>query len=314
MISYMLTGQRFPTKEHKKLRCFAHQALRFQKSVDVTGDAVALTPWLRFLAPKLTGFVDLMESTAFMLKYMEDAVKEHKNTYSEDDMRDFIDRYIQEKRNNPDSSFTDEQLNVVGVDYLFPASTTVTATLTFATAFLLNYPYVQVKMQEELDAVIGRDRLPTLDDRINLPYCEAVLRETMRKETLVPLSVVHRATEDTKLGDYDIPKDTAVITNLWSFHNDKEFWGDPEVFRPERFLDEDGNLLKKDFSLPFGVGKRVCAGETFARQYMFLLFTSIMQSFNIKCAPGTLPPIPKADSPGIIATKRGFWTRFEPRT
>ena len=61
--------------------------------------------------------------------------------------------------------FSDEQFHVAGIDYLFPASTTVTATLNFATIFLLNYPEVQVKMQNELDAAIGRDRLPTLDDR-----------------------------------------------------------------------------------------------------------------------------------------------------
>ena len=111
----------------------------------------------------------------------------------------------------------------------------------------------------------------------------------------------------------NVQQDTAVVTNLWSFHNDKEFWGDPEVFRPERFLDEDGNLLKKDFSLPFGLGKRICAGETFARQYMFLLMTSIMQSFNIRCAPGTSPPTTEPDLSGIIVTKKGLWTRFEPR-
>jgi cytochrome P450 len=61
--------------------------------------------------------------------------------------------------------FSEEQLHVLGIDYLFPASTTVTATLNFAMAFLINYPDVQTKMQEELDAVVGRDRLPTLDDR-----------------------------------------------------------------------------------------------------------------------------------------------------
>jgi cytochrome P450 len=61
--------------------------------------------------------------------------------------------------------FTEEQLHVIGIDYLFPASTTVTATLNFAMVFLMNYPDVQTKMQEELDVVIGRDRLPTLDDR-----------------------------------------------------------------------------------------------------------------------------------------------------
>ena len=68
---YMITGNRFTPEEHGKLRYFARQALRFVRSVDVSGDAVALTPWLRHFAPKLTGFTDLMESTINMLKYME---------------------------------------------------------------------------------------------------------------------------------------------------------------------------------------------------------------------------------------------------
>ena len=106
----------------------------------------------------------------------------------------------------------------------------------------------------------------------------------MRKQTVAPLSVIHRATEDTELNGYFIPKvssainlskthkiimdalvniqqwvflaqDTSMILNMWSFHNDPNFWGDPEVFRPERFLDEKGQLLKKDYSLPFGAGQ-----------------------------------------------------------
>jgi len=106
----------------------------------------------------------------------------------------------------------------------------------------------------------------------------------MRKQTAAPLSIIHRATEDTELNGYFIPKvssainlskthamirdalvniqqwvlltqDTSMILNMWSFHNDPNFWGDPEVFRPERFLDEKGHLLKKDYSLPFGAGQ-----------------------------------------------------------
>ena len=71
LIWYMVTGQRFSPKEHNKVRFFSRQALRLLKSIDVTGDAVALTPWLRHFAPKLTGFNDFMQSTANMLKYME---------------------------------------------------------------------------------------------------------------------------------------------------------------------------------------------------------------------------------------------------
>jgi cytochrome P450 len=62
-----------------------------------------------------------------------------------------------------------------------------------------------------------------------------------------------------------------VIVNVWSFHNDPDFWGDPEVFRPERFLDEKGQLLKKDYSLPFG------AGQWRHVQYEFSLIIRILR-------------------------------------
>jgi len=314
---HMFAGQRFSTKEHGNQRYFAEQAYRTQRSVDITGNALAQTDWIRYFAPYYSGFTDLIDSSENMLKFVKKAVTEHKATYSDDYARDFIDVYLKEmkKREKPEeiSSFSDEQLVVTGTDLLFPAATTVSATLNFAMVFLLNYPEVQRKMQQEMDNVVGRDRLPTLDDRARLPYNEAFLREVMRKQTLVPMSVVHRATEDTELNGYFIPKDTAMVLNLWSFHNDPNFWGDPEVFRPERFLDEKGALLKKDYSLPFGAGKRLCAGETFARQTMFLIVSALIQNFTLKGTPGKPLPSEEPDMPGIIVTKKDMWLQFESR-
>jgi hypothetical protein len=68
---FIIAGQRFPVKEHHKLRFFTRQALRFQKSIDVTGNALAQTPWIRHIAPYFCGFKDLTEATVNMLKYME---------------------------------------------------------------------------------------------------------------------------------------------------------------------------------------------------------------------------------------------------
>jgi len=314
---HMFAGQRFSTKEHGRPRYFAHQAFRTVWCVDVTGNALAQTDWIRYFAPYYSGYTDLIESAQNMQKFMEEAITEHKATYSDDYARDFIDIYLKEKkkREKPEeiSSFSDEQLAVIGVDILFPAATTVSTTLNFAMVFLLNYPSVQRKMQQEVDIVVGRDRLPTLDDRARLPYIEAFLREVMRKQTLVPMAIVHRATEDTALNGYFIPKDTAVVLNLWSFHNDPNFWGDPEAFRPERFMDEKGELLKKDYSLPFGAGKRLCAGETFARQTMFLIVSNLIQNFTVKAAPGKPLPSEEPDMPGFLVTKKDIWLQFEPR-
>ncbi|KAJ4447845.1 hypothetical protein ANN_09853, partial [Periplaneta americana] len=231
-IWFIITGQRFPVKDHAKLRFFARQAMRFQRALDATGNAVGLTPWLKHIAPKYFGYTDLIESTGNMLRYVKvsifyynlkvlfvlvhtsmssfvrslnpclstadnsytnDAVKEHMATYSEDFIRDFTDKFLMEmkKYENVDepTSFTEpseqivvpsiyeswyvaeEQLRVVGLDYLFPASTTVTATLNFTIVHLLHHPEVQEKMQKEIDVVVGRNRLPTLDDRSRYVEC-----------------------------------------------------------------------------------------------------------------------------------------------
>lgn len=78
----------------------------------------------------------------------------------------------------------------------------------------------------------------------------------MRIETLTPLSVPHKCTRKTTLGGYEIPANTPVLTNLAAMHHDPDLWGDPEIFRPERFLKEDGQLTK-DITLPFGFGKSI---------------------------------------------------------
>jgi cytochrome P450 len=70
-----------------------------------------------------------------------------------------------------------------------------------------------------------------------------------------------------------------VVINLYSVFQDREHWGDPEVFRPERFLDADGHFVKDDWMIPFGVGKRMCIGEVLTRNTIFLFFTSLLQEF-----------------------------------
>lgn len=146
-----------------------------------------------------------------------------------------------------------------------------------------------------------------------MPYTEATLREIMRFETLVPSSVPHRAVCDTSLGGFFIPKDTIVLAGLFTLHNSKDVWNDPEELKPERFLDSDGKLnLKKDFSLPFGAGKRLCAGETFARNTMFLCIAAILQNFNPKPSNGQRPSLDDT-SCGFVRMPADFWIKLEAR-
>nr|CAD7438754.1 unnamed protein product [Timema bartmani] len=245
----VLAGDRFPPEAHKKLRQVADASFHFVKDVEPTGGALVLTPWLRHFGRNGFGFNGLVKGTGYVTEFFREAVKDHKKNYSEDSLRDFIDDYIQElKKNDKD------QLLLLATDLILPTAATVPAMLTFALIMLLHHPQVMLKAQKEIDGVVGRDRLPSLDDRSSLPYLEAIQREVHRRQSLLPLSVFRRCTEDTMLNGYFIPQHTLVVPNLWSVHNDPELWGDPENFRPERFLDEEGRLLRKDITMPFGGG------------------------------------------------------------
>ena len=79
--------------------------------------------------------------------------------------------------------------------------------------------------------------------------------EIHRYATIVPLSVLHSTMKKTTFRNYVLPKDTIVMQNIWAVHFDSKLWGDPEVFRPERFLDENGRVVKPEYFIPFSVGK-----------------------------------------------------------
>lgn len=170
--------------------------------------------------------------------------------------RSFIGNYLDEMRSRTrNRSFTEEQLLALCVDLFQAGSETSSNTLGFGLIYVLHNTYVIDKMRKELDFVVGKDRLPTLSDRTQLRYTEAVVCEILRMSTVAPLGIAHRALNTTRLGKFIIPKDTLAMVSLHTLHKDKEYWGDPEVFRPERFMDVDGNLIHHDCLLPFGAGK-----------------------------------------------------------
>ncbi|XP_045393399.1 cytochrome P450 2U1 isoform X4 [Lemur catta] len=93
------------------------------------------------------------------------------------------------------------------------------------------------------------------------------------------------------LQGFTIPKGTMILPNLWSIHRDPAIWEKPEDFCPHRFLDDQGQLIKKETFIPFGIGKRVCMGEQLAKMELFLMFVSLMQSFTFALPKGAKKPI-----------------------
>ncbi|XP_054098112.1 vitamin D 25-hydroxylase isoform X3 [Callithrix jacchus] len=137
------------------------------------------------------------------------------------------------------------------------------------------------QVQKEIDLIMGPNGKPSWEDKCKMPYTEAVLHEVLRFCNIVPLGILHATSEDTVVRGYSIPKGTTVITNLYSVHFDEKYWRDPEVFHPERFLDNSGYFAKKEALIPFSLGRRHCLGEQLARMEMFFFFTALLQRFHL---------------------------------
>ena len=121
--------------------------------------------------------------------------------------------------------------------------------------FFLHHPEVQDKCYKEICDVIGHDRAPSMRDKQEMTYVDATIMEVLRKGDLAPMSVSHGLPRDVTFRGYVIPKDAIVIPYLHSALHDPEVWGDPENFRPERFIGPDGKLTRPEEFIPFSIGK-----------------------------------------------------------
>lgn len=101
---------------------------------------------------------------------------------------------------------------------------------------LLRQPALLEQAVQELDQVVGSARAVAESDVPNLPYLQAVVKETLRLYPPGPLLAPHYSTQATTLAGYDIPAGTTVIVNAWAVGRDPGFWENPHEFRPHRFL------------------------------------------------------------------------------
>ncbi|KAG6384872.1 hypothetical protein SASPL_153691 [Salvia splendens] len=143
--------------------------------------------------------------------------------------------------------------------------------------------------QDEIDKVVGRDRFVQESDISNLPYLQAIFKETLRLYPPGPLSGPREALEDCHIGKYHIPKGTRLVANLRKFHRDPIVWSNPDEFRPERFLNEESQVHFKgqcfEF-IPFSLGRRMCPGMTFGLQVIHLTLARLLQGFNLSMPDG----------------------------
>lgn len=194
------------------------------------------------------------------------------------------------------------------------ADTTVSSMHCFFLAMTL-FPEVQRKAQAEIDAVIGSDRLPTFEDRPNLPYVDALVKEVLRWHPVAPMGLPHVTSADDVYEGMFIPKGTMLIPNIWLFMHDPATFKNPDTFTPERFLGP--NPEPDPHTLCFGFGRRVCPGRELADASVYLSVAMALAVFDIskkRDASGSVIEPTVRFTPGIISHPAEFKCEIKPRS
>ncbi|XP_062964306.1 cytochrome P450 2U1 [Cynocephalus volans] len=293
IICSLCFGQRFDytNSEFKKMLGFMSRGLEICLNSQIL--LVNICSWLYYLP--FGPFKELRQIEKDITSFLKNIIKDHQESLDRENPQDFIDMYLlhmeEEWKNNSNSSFNEEYLFYIIGDLFIAGTDTTTNSLLWCLLYMSLNPDVQEKVHEEIERVIGPNRAPSLTDKAQMPYTEATIMEVQRLTVVVPFAIPHMTSEKTVLQGYTIPKGALILPNLWSVHRDPAIWEKPDDFYPNRFLDDQGELLKKETFIPFGIGKRVCMGEQLAKMELFLMFVSLMQSFTFALPKDSEKPI-----------------------
>ncbi|KAI0666405.1 cytochrome P450 [Trametes maxima] len=183
---------------------------------------------------------------------------------------------------NADTSTLLHQIKwATGSLYGAGGETTYSTVLVFVMAMAL-HPDKLRKAQEEIDRVVGTERMPLISDRPDLPYVDALIKETMRWHPTLPLSIARSTAAEDVYEGYRIPKGTIVMPNVWAIAFEPKGPYDPHEFVPERFLvpnEEDRPIDPVVWA--FGFARRLCPGKYLAENSVFVLIATVIAMFDI---------------------------------
>jgi len=286
-------------EDDEKFRRFMHLFDEGFKLFNKTGPLIFI-PVLKHIPCIQETVEHIKKNRAEMLEFVRYIIDDHKKTLNPKAPRDLVDTYLLAAESaREDGTYeelfaecadTDQQLEQILLD-IFSAGVESTKTaLQWLLLHMIHNPNIQKKVQEELNRVVGQNRLPTIEDIEHLHYTRATIYETMRRNTVTPLGVARLADRSVMLEGHLIPKNSHVLPNIHAVHMDPEIWDAPEDFKPERFLNEEGKVQKPKEFMPFSAGQRMCPGDQIAEMELVLFFSSLLHVYEIKNPENT--PLP----------------------
>ena len=258
----------------------------------------------------------------FFFATTDKVLREHKETFDENNLRDYVDCYILEMKkveenNETTSSFYREAgyLNFRAslFDLFLAGSETTSTTLLFAIMFLMMNPEVQKKAQDEIDRITGRQRYLEMSDRDDAQYLNALIAEVQRCANIGPFALPHTTLSATKIRNFKIPKQTVIYPNLALIFSDPQNFPEPEKFKPERFINPETGRYKPDPKLiPFGIGGHYCPGKTLAAMELFLFLGIFLQRFTFRISRQGPPDLNNVKH-GITRVPKPFLVKISER-
>ncbi|ODM90420.1 Methyl farnesoate epoxidase [Orchesella cincta] len=225
------------------------------------------------------------EMIAFAKEFIDDRKKLGLYKTNPENMVDEFLREIDAHKGDEDNVYTEEELVILIVDFFLAGSDTTNNTLSYCVLLLMLNPWAQKRLQAEIDLIVPNGSFPTAEHESELHYVRATIAETHRISCVFPVMVPRATVTDTQCGKYFIPKGTFIMANIHGIHFNKSHWKDPDSFRPERFLDDDGKFKSDDWLRPFGFGKRNCPGQALASMSLFHYLIVLMQNFTFYLYP-----------------------------
>ncbi|KAK6118957.1 hypothetical protein DH2020_047295 [Rehmannia glutinosa] len=261
---------------------------------------------------KLTGLINQVDTTCKNLdSFYQELIDEHLNRdrakkgVEEDD--DILDILIQLKEHKSSSiELSWDNIKALLMNIFIGATDTSAASIIWTMTAIMKSPKIMEKVQVEIRNLIGKKGKVEEDDLPKLPYLKAVINETFRLYSPVPLLIPRETVEQCILEGYEIQSKTVVYVNAWAVARDPEYWENPDEFLPERFLNNNIDIKGQDFGVvPFGSGRRVCPGMFMGLANVELTVANLLYSFDWKLPHGMqIEDVDTDVSPGITMHKK----------
>ncbi|KAL3623508.1 hypothetical protein CASFOL_032324 [Castilleja foliolosa] len=199
-----------------------------------------------------------------------------------------LDLLIQLKEDKSCSiELTWDHVKAILMDIFIAGTDTGAAAIVWTMTALMKNPTIMNKLQKQIRELIGKKGKVNEDDIQNLPYLKAVIKESLRLDPPTPLLLPRETLEKCIIDGYTVHPKTTVYINAWAIARDPEYWDNPNEFRPERFLNNNVDILGQDFQvIPFGSGRRGCPGISMGLATIEIAVANLLYTFDWEMPAG----------------------------